>query len=359
MKVLLLTTEAFGGVGGIAQYNRDLVVALSENSEVTRIDVIARKVSRPIEQVRSKVEILNRDSLGKIKFIFKCLKSAPTNYDVIICGHINLLSIGLILKIICNSPIILLAYGIEVWSSKSINKIFLKHINSVWVISSFTKKRMNLWAGLPDDAYQLLPNAIDLKDYGVREKRKDLVSRYGLNNKKVMLTLGRIISSERYKGHDELLELMPELIKVHPDLIYLVAGSGDDQARLRKKASMLGLDGFVVFTGYVNEKEKADIIRLADVFAMPSSGEGFGFVFLEALACGIPVVGSATDGSKEALLDGVLGELVVPAERESLKNAILKIINQKKAIPKELDYFSFENFSLRVNKSLATLRNIV
>ena len=359
MKILLLTTEAFGGAGGIAQYNRDLVAALNEDMSVTKIDIIVRKISRPIEQVGSKVELLNKASLKKIKFISKCFRSVSADYDLIICGHINLLSIGLILKIVSNSPIVLLAYGIEVWSSNFSRKIFLKFVDSIWVISSFTKKRMNLWARLADSSYQLLPNAINLKDYCLGEKRKDLVARYRLKNKKVILTLGRLVRSERYKGHDEILDLMPILLKENSDLVYLVAGSGDDEERLRSKASIMNLGSHVVFTGYVEEKEKADVIRLADAFVMPSSGEGFGFVFLEALACGIPVVGSAIDGSKEALLDGALGELVIPTERESLKNAILKTINKNKEIPEDLSYFSFENFSLRVNKALGTFKNIV
>lgn len=357
MKILLLTTEAFGGVGGIAQYNRDLVKALSDNNDVIKVDVIARKISRPIEQVGAKVKLLNKVSLNKINFTIECFKSISANYDVIICGHINLLSISLILKILTNSPIVLLAYGIEVWDSNFLKKIFLKLVDSIWIISSFTKKRMNSWAGLPESVYQVLPNAINLNDYGLGEKRKDLVIRYGLNNRKVILTLGRLNSTEKYKGHDEILELMPDLIEEYYDLLYLVAGSGDDEMRLQKKAKMLGLDKHVVFAGFIDENEKADVLRLADAFVMPSSGEGFGFVFLEALACGIPVVGSAIDGSKEALLDGRLGRLVIPTERESLKNAILKTINISKEIPKELSYFSYQNFSNRVNKSLITLRN--
>src|SRR5439155_2564410 len=97
-----------------------------------------------------------------------------------------------------------------------------------------------------------------------------------------------------------------------PNVVYVVCGEGPDRSRLERKAVGLGVRDRVVFTGFIPEALKADYYRLADAYVMPSRGEGFGIVFLEAMACGIPVMGSRLDGSREALLDGELGVLVNP-----------------------------------------------
>jgi glycosyltransferase involved in cell wall biosynthesis len=106
----------------------------------------------------------------------------------------------------------------------------------------------------------------------------------------------------------------------------------------------------VIFSGLIPEREKADHYRLADAFVMPSHGEGFGFVFLEALACGVPVVGSMLDGSREALRGGLLGRLVDPRNSHDLEQAILQAIEAPKSIPEGIEHFSFENFKGRCHE---------
>ena len=104
----------------------------------------------------------------------------------------------------------------------------------------------------------------------------------------------------------------------------------------------------VVFAGYVAEAEKADHYRAADLYVMPSRGEGFGIVYLEALACGLPVIGSKVDGSREALRDGLLGTLVDPADRKELKDAIRRQLGQRtQRAPEGLSYFSYAEFERR------------
>jgi phosphatidylinositol alpha-1,6-mannosyltransferase len=83
---------------------------------------------------------------------------------------------------------------------------------------------------------------------------------------------------------------------------------------------------------------------------MPSRGEGFGFVFLEAMACGIPVVGSIADGSREALREGILGALVNPDDVDDMKRAVLSAVSQPRKVPEGLDYFSYENFQNRLHR---------
>jgi len=160
--------------------------------------------------------------------------------------------------------------------------------------------------------------------------------------------LCRLPGKERYKGVDEVLELMPKLLLREPRLVFLVAGDGDDRPRLEEKAASLGVSDRVVFTGFVPEREKVDHYRLADVFVMPGRGEGFGFVFLEALACGVPVVASKLDGSREAVRNGQLGRLVDPGDPAELEAAILGALSDRHGVPDGLAYFAFPEFQKRI-----------
>lgn len=356
MKILLLTTDAYGGHGGIALYNRDLAQALAEMSEVEEVVVIPRNMPLPSEPVPNKVRFLSQAAGSKARYIRTALQVVHEPFDLVICGHINLLPLAVLLNLYLRAPLVLLAYGIDVWQlPHKLAKQWLKKVDAVWSISAITRERMNAWAKLLDAKYVLLPNAIHLQRYGMGEKRPDLIARYGLENSKLIMTLARLPGVERYKGVDEVLEVMPALLEKEPALKYLVAGDGDDRPRLQAKAQVLGIGDRVIFTGMVKEADKADLFRLADTFVMPGRGEGFGFVFLEALACGIPAVGSKLDGSREALRDGLLGELVDPTNPESIKHGILQALAKPKGIPEGLNYFAWPTFAGRVADAVRKL----
>lgn len=356
MRILLLTTDAYGGHGGIALYNRDIAEALAEMPEVEEIVLIPRNMPLAPEHMPDKVRFLSQATGGKARYIRTALQQARKHYDLVICGHINLLPFAAMLNLHIRAPLALMVYGIDVWQSPSaLARRWLKRVDVVWTISAITRDRMNAWAGLPEDRYVMLPNAIHLQRYGMAEKRADLVERYRLDGTKLIMTLARLPEEERYKGVDEVLENMPALLEQEPALKYLVAGDGDDRPRLEAKAESLGLGDRVVFTGMVKEADKADLFRLADAFVMPGRGEGFGFVFLEALACGVPAVGSRVDGSREALRDGMLGELVDPADPASIRQGILSALAKPKGIPEGLDYFAWPAFSQRVAAAVRSL----
>jgi glycosyltransferase involved in cell wall biosynthesis len=164
------------------------------------------------------------------------------------------------------------------------------------------------------------------------------------------MTLGRLDARERQKGIDEVIEVMPRLLLHAPNLRYLIAGDGDDRPRLEAKVKLHGLTDKVVFCGRVSDEEKADHYRMCDVFSLAGRQEGFGIVLLEALACGAPVVASELDGSRDAILEGELGELANPDNPASLQAALLRALAKPRHIPERLEYFSFENFVKRLDK---------
>jgi glycosyltransferase involved in cell wall biosynthesis len=206
----------------------------------------------------------------------------------------------------------------------------------------------------------ILPNGVDLERFRPQPKDECLVARHGLAGSRVIMTLGRLTVIERYKGFDEIIDLMPRLLVRYPDLKYLIVGDGLDRERLAGKARALKLDDKVIFAGRVAEHEKVAYYNLADAYVMPSSGEGFGIVLIEALACGVPVVGSSVDGSRETLLDGRLGRLVDPADADALYHAVdAALAEGRRGRLPDIETFSAGNFVRRVGEWAAQTAGLV
>jgi glycosyltransferase involved in cell wall biosynthesis len=148
---------------------------------------------------------------------------------------------------------------------------------------------------------------------------------------------------------DEVMQAMPDLLPDIPNLVYLIGGSGPDRPRLEAKAKALGLADRIIFAGRISEEEKLAHYHLADAYVMPSRGEGFGIVILEAMAAGIPAMGSRMDGSREALLDGKLGPLVDPDDPASVAGGIRAVLERPRGRPEGLDYFSVASFRQRMS----------
>jgi glycosyltransferase involved in cell wall biosynthesis len=247
------------------------------------------------------------------------------------------------------APLLLILHGIDAWTPHPSRLVRwgLRAVDHFVTVSQHTKERFLEWAPLQAEQGYVIPNCIDLDPYGPGPKREELLTRYGLHGRTILLTLSRLSAGEQYKGHDEVLEVLPELAEEVPGLSYLICGDGDDRPRLEAKAKRLGVEDRTVFAGYVPEEEKADHYRLADAFVMPGRGEGFGIAYLEALGCGVPVVASSADASREAVLDGELGTVVDPSDPGDIKSGILTALDESPGVPDQLRYFSVDRFQER------------
>ena len=196
----------------------------------------------------------------------------------------------------------------------------------VTAVSRYTRRRLLQWVGIDPARVKVLPNTVN-PQFQPGPKPAYLLDRHAAGGKKVLLTVSRLASPERYKGHDRVIRTLPRVLLHHPDTIYLIVGDGDDRPRLESLAVECGVAKNVQFAGLVPPEELPDYFRLADVFVMPSTGEGFGIVFLEAMATGIRVIGGNQDGSRDALCDGALGTLVDPENGEELASAILAALD--------------------------------
>jgi len=351
IRVLALVPDAFGGHGGIALYLNDLLQATAELEEIEEILVIARNPIPVGAALPAKVKVC--DVSGGKSGMFKALSRLfldHRNFDLVICGHINFLPLAALAQVLTQAKMLMMIYGIDAWKPIDgfLQKYLLRRAFTIASISEHTRALFCGWSGKTVEQIAILPNAIHAERYGLAAPDAALQQRYGVSSKRVLLTLGRLSALERYKGIDEILNVLPELLAEIPDLVYVVAGDGDDRERLQALAHTLGVDEHVRFIGRISEHEKAAHFQMAEAFAMPGRGEGFGFVFLEAMACGIPVVASTLDGSREAVRDGALGLLVNPDNRGELMSALRQALNQPKAIPDGLEFFAFSNFKSKL-----------
>jgi phosphatidyl-myo-inositol dimannoside synthase len=153
-----------------------------------------------------------------------------------------------------------------------------------------------------------------------------------LQGRPVLLTVGRL---ERRKGHDSVLRALPRLLARYPDLVYVIAGDGEERGRLMSLADELSLSCSVRFAGYVPEKELRYYFEACTLFVHPNrepaggSVEGFGIVFVQAGAFGKAVIGGRSGGAVDAVIEGKTGLLVGPGDDEELYEAIERLLSDE------------------------------
>ncbi len=356
--VSALVTDAFGGFGGIAQYNRDFLTALAQTNCVERITVLPRLGDIPIETLPTKLR--QHPAAGnKLAYALNAFAALGPigRVDTIFCGHIHMMPIAAPLARLSGASLWLQIHGIEAWERPSrLLQWSVRQANLVTAVSRHTRRRFLSWAGIAPEKVKVLPNTIHEK-FSSGPKSANLLDRYDLHGSKVLLTVSRLAASERYKGHDRVIEALPLVLAVCPQMRYLIAGDGDDRPRLEELTKRHGVTDKVVFAGHVPEDELVDHFRLADVFVMPSLGEGFGIVFLQAAACGLNVIAGNLDGSVDALADGRLGRLIDPLDEDALAEAIIIALSEKNLQSAEVvDRFSPGRFGLEVK---GLLRHVV
>jgi phosphatidyl-myo-inositol dimannoside synthase len=329
VRVLALVSEAFGGHGGIAQYNRDFLSALARCDRVGEVIVLPRRTATSVSTLPPGVRQL-RPVKSKLGCSRSALWTAMTHQPIefVFCGHLNMAPLASGICTVLNVPLWLQVHGIEVfWHEPSaLKRRSVQSARIVTTVSRHTRRRLLHWIGIDPARVKVLPNTVN-PQFQPGPKPAYLLDRHAVGGKKVLLTVSRLDSRERYKGHDRVIRTLPRVLQQHPDTIYLIVGDGDDRLRLDSLTVECGVAKNVQFAGLVPPEELPHYFRLADVFVLPSTGEGFGIVFLEAMATGVRVIGGSQDGSRDALCDGALGTLVDPENIEELTSAILAALD--------------------------------
>jgi len=353
MRVLFLYLNAFSAVGGIQKFNKNLVRALEELVfDTVCYSLHDLKTDFPKTTTRTKFFSATGN---KVKFIINSLKYSTTT-DTILIAHINLtFPLALLIKVFLpKKKIILITHGIEIWQNLSWSKkIGLKACNEIVTVSNYTRQQIINKHKITPSRIKILHNTIDedFKPYEKDGKPIDLLQKYHLTGvEKIILTVCRLNSTEKNKGYDKVIEMLPRIIKTNPSVKYILVGKGDinEINRIKSLITSLGLDDYVILTGYVSEDDLPKYYALCDVFIMPSEKEGFGIVFLEALVSGKLVIGGNRDGSVDALLNGRLGTLINPRSADEIYSSLLSKITMNdeeiKKISPEIKRITQENF---------------
>jgi phosphatidyl-myo-inositol dimannoside synthase len=357
MRLLALLTDGFGANGGIARYNQDLMGALSQSTLVSNVLVLPRfaasSATRP-----AKVRQLMPSPCRAAWSARALVLAARRRFDAVFCGHLNAVPLAAAIARLQRVPLWVQVHGIEGWRRRGpSHRHGLAAATLVTCVSRYTRARLLAWADVPAHSVRVLPNTV-AANYAPRRPRTDLVARHGLAGRRIILTVGRFSAAERYKGHDRVIAALPGILARVPDAAYLIVGSGDDRPRLESLAREAGIADRVVFAGWVPDAELADYFALAHVFAMPSTGEGFGIVFLEAAASGLPVIGCNRDGSVDALAEGRIGRLVDPHEPKEIEAAVIDALCGRHPAPaaaEEIRRFTFPAFAAHVHDLVRSL----
>lgn len=207
---------------------------------------------------------------------------------------------------------------------------FLNRADAVVAVSNFTRQVLIDLTQTAPEKIEVIYNGVDLDRFRVIDPPQELRAKYGIVGKRVLLSVGRLVPR---KGIDMVIEALPGLLRRHPDLHYLIVGSGPYRERLEEMVAKLDLKRHVTFTGPVDDDALTAHYAICDLFVLPNrempdgDTEGFGLVFLEANACGKPVVGGRAGGVVEAVRDGHNGLLVDGASVEEISEAISRLLD--------------------------------
>lgn len=347
MNILIVALDFKPKTGGVAEHThqiayhlglgRDRILVLTENiEEKNKYDI-----NFPYQVTRFSHDALSRPSFIRHLTLFNIVKNNVRRHsiDAIIANEFGaLIHINWLIARCFHIPLIIFSYGRDIkidttWYERCFKRFLLQRADKIFCISSFTQKEVTSF-GVPVHRTAVIHPGISdtfLRDVSENSGNK-VKQRFGLVNKAVVLTLGRII--ER-KGIDKTIEAVSVLRSRFPNIVYVIAGDGPYRPILEGLVSKLHLRENVIFTGFVSEDEKHSFYAAADLFVMPNREladgdiEGFGIGFLEANACGKPVIGGKSGGAPDAIRHGRTGLLVNPTDVDELAESIALLLENR------------------------------
>jgi len=304
-------SEAGGGVAAVA---RLLWKALGGRWEQSRLVTLVEDAETP--------STLDSSTFARVRFGSRlALGQASGECDWVVYSHLSLARVQRFVPAVSRRPYVVFLHGIEAWNDLAPAQLATLRAASLRLTNSaYTARRIAARHPAIGD-FSVCPLALEepgsLADEACPSIPRDPIA----------LIVARMQSTERYKGHDELIECWPLVAARVPGARLVVAGGGDDLDRLKTKARDLGLSASVQFTGFIARDALLSLYRRAAVFAMPSRGEGFGLVYLEAMAHGVPCIGSLSDAATEVISDGETGFLVEQSDRGALADRLVLLLS--------------------------------
>jgi glycosyltransferase involved in cell wall biosynthesis len=311
---VLLTPNVLGK-DGVSVLSREMARALPAPAIVLSL----HDATVPAGQSPAGVEVRGAGG-NRLTFLLAAMRLVRqvSSETVVACSHLHLAPVAKMLTMMARTarPIVVLC-GIEAWVPLRRLERWGLTTSEVTAISRHTVDRFK--AANPE---------LRSVEVTVCHPGLPVMNEPSSRASSMALIVARMSASERYKGHDALLDAWPDVLARHPGAVLAIAGDGDDRARLEAKARSLNIERSVTFTGRISDEALADLYARCRFFVMPSRDEGFGLVFLEAMRAGKPCIGGA-GAAAEIIEDGVTGLVIDPGSREELVTAIGRLYDDQ------------------------------
>lgn len=360
MKVLAMVGGFLEVTGGIETYTRSLIGALLQMHEVDSLEVLALNDSRGLDATglerRVRYQGFERNKLG---FAVRAV-AAARNADVVIAIHINFATLFPVMRLFGSGRRIVVVHGIEVWQRLSGARLQgAMAADAILPVSDFTREQLvSFNPELRDKQFAILSGTFD-PEYARETKffsREDL----GLPAGKMILVVTRLRDTELYKNVDMVVRGMPSVVARHPDACLVIVGEGEDKRRLEEIARDRDVTNNVIFTGRVSAEKLPSYYKNCDVFVLPSTKEGLGIVYLEAMQFAKPCIGVTAGAAKEVIAHEETGILINADDPVQLPEAINRLFDEPALMQRMgaagrerlLNRFSPERFGERVREIL-------
>jgi glycosyltransferase involved in cell wall biosynthesis len=356
VNTLLLSPELFSSEGGIARILRLYLKALCElpcgGGAVRLVTLNDREIASEELRRYSTEALAEWEACGgsKLRFVMAALRMARRS-DRIVCGHVAQLPVAwLASRLRPGLPYYLVAHGIEVWRPFSlVERAALRGARRVLCVSDYTRQQVLARCPLPAGRAAVLHNALDpLFDAGTPAPPPA--------GDPVILAVSRLSIADNYKGISHLIAAMPAVRAELPGARLRIVGRGDGLPRLQEEARRLAPAGGVEFAGFVSDGGLREEFASCRLFALPSEREGFGLVYLEAMANGRPCLGARAGGVPE-VIDADTGVLVDYGDVPAIGAAIVAAIRRAwslQALARRAEFFSYLRFKERLASLLST-----
>ena len=357
MKILFMTPQCYPGPGGIPVYMRRLREVLNEYTFSRGATVHCLSLNDTDENLSAHVRPVNATMFlgcggNKARFVARATRLAWCyRYDLAIVGLLGLAPAAYWLKLthlITSYTVVL--HGLEAWvTAPAMARIAARNAQAIISTTNYTATQFSENNGIDSGKNRVIPlciaesqAAIQARSHPVPQSGRDFT----------LLSVARLVSSERRKGIDTIIEAMPRIMSAIPEARFLVVGGGDDRLRLEALIQKFGVADSVRLLGVVEDSVLQQLYRQCDVMVLPSQQEGFGIVFLEAMSYGKPCIGAAHGGVPEVIIDGNTGYLVSFGDSDAVARCVVRLASDSNlatrmgmaGLQQVLKHYCYESF---------------
>jgi glycosyltransferase involved in cell wall biosynthesis len=327
---IVALVQGLSGPGGIQRYNRTWCRLLGDYAAARGmgLDVLSfadedgwfdpRYLSRPLRGCGG----------NRATYVARALAATAMPYSLLVVGQVDFGPLALLPHLLRPSaPVLAMVYGIEVWRRLPPHKrAGLAIADKILAISAYTASQTARLQGVRHEAVDVLPIPLDPAFAAAVEAHRPTLPPRRPGQ---LLTISRMAAHDGDKGIDTVLYALPTVRMFAPEVRYTVVGDGVDRPRLERLATSLGVAPIVEFAGKVSEERLHQELGGADLFVLPSRKEGFGIVYLEAMAYGLPVIAGAHGGAPEVVAAGETGYLIEHGDVAALATAITSVVRSR------------------------------